>query len=45
MARVVYVNGRYLPWRHAAVHAEDRGFRHVDDRREVLDRVVRQLAV
>lgn len=30
MTRIVYVNGRYLPYANAAVHAEDRGFQFGD---------------
>lgn len=30
MTRIVYVNGRYLPYAQAAVHAEDRGFQFAD---------------
>ena len=30
MTRVVYVNGQYLPYADAAVHAEDRGFQFAD---------------
>jgi D-alanine transaminase len=30
MTRIVYVNGRYLPYAQAAVHAEDRGFQFGD---------------
>ncbi|MDX2201165.1 MAG: D-amino acid aminotransferase, partial [Hyphomicrobiaceae bacterium] len=30
MTRVVYVDGRYLPYAHAGVHAEDRGFQFGD---------------
>ena len=26
MPRIVYVNGRYLPYAEASVHVEDRGF-------------------
>ena len=37
MARVVYVNGRYLPWEQAAVHAEDRGFQFGDAVYEVCE--------
>jgi D-alanine transaminase len=37
MPRIVYVNGRYLPWRDAAVHAEDRGFQFADAVYEVLE--------
>ena len=37
MARVVYVNGRYLPWQQARVHAEDRGFQFADAVYEVCE--------
>lgn len=37
MARVVYVNGRYLPWQEARVHAEDRGFQFADAVYEVCE--------
>ncbi|MFZ4808675.1 MAG: D-amino-acid transaminase [Hyphomicrobiaceae bacterium] len=37
MARVVYVNGRFVPWRDAAVHAEDRGFQFADAVYEVCE--------
>jgi D-alanine transaminase len=37
MARIVYVNGRYLPWGEAAVHAEDRGFQFGDAVYEVCE--------
>ena len=30
MARIVYVNGRYLPYAEAAVHVEDRGYQFSD---------------
>jgi D-alanine transaminase len=30
VSRIVYVNGRYLPYAHAAVHVEDRGFQFAD---------------
>ena len=30
MSRVVYVNGRYVPYAQAAVHVEDRGFQFAD---------------
>lgn len=35
MSRIVYVNGRYLPYARAAVHAEDRGFQFADGIYEV----------
>ena len=37
MARIVYVNGRYVPWAQAAVHAEDRGFQFGDAIYEVCE--------
>ena len=37
MARIVYVNGRYLPWAQAQVHAEDRGFQFGDAVYEVCE--------
>ncbi len=37
MTRVVYVNGRYLPYGQAAVHAEDRGFQFADAIYEVCE--------
>lgn len=37
MARIVYVNGRYLSWREAHVHAEDRGFQFGDAVYEVCE--------
>ena len=37
MTRVVYVNGRYLPYADAAVHAEDRGFQFADAVYEVCE--------
>ena len=30
MTRVIYVNGQYLPYSQAGVHAEDRGFQFGD---------------
>ena len=30
MSRIVYVNGRYVPYAHASVHVEDRGFQLAD---------------
>jgi D-alanine transaminase len=36
MSRVAYVNGRYLPHRHAQVHVEDRGYQFADGVYEVL---------
>jgi D-alanine transaminase len=37
MARVVYVNGRYRPYRNAMVHCEDRGFQFSDGVYEVCE--------
>ena len=37
MTRVIYVNGRYLPYAHAKVHAEDRGFQFADAVYEVCE--------
>lgn len=37
MTRVVYVNGRYLPYGEASVHAEDRGFQFGDAVYEVCE--------
>ncbi len=37
MPRTVYVNGRYLPYAHAAVHVEDRGFQFADAVYEVAE--------
>jgi D-alanine transaminase len=37
MARYIYVNGRYLPWGEASVHAEDRGFQFGDAIYEVCE--------
>lgn len=37
MARFIYVNGRYVPWSEAAVHAEDRGFQFGDAIYEVCE--------
>lgn len=37
MARYIYVDGRYLPWAHAHVHAEDRGFQFGDAIYEVCE--------
>lgn len=37
MTRVVYVNGRYLPYSEACVHAEDRGFQFADAVYEVCE--------
>ena len=37
MSRIVYVNGRYVPYGEAAVHAEDRGFQFADAIYEVIE--------
>jgi D-alanine transaminase len=37
MTRVVYVNGRYLPYAQAGVHVEDRGFQFADAIYEVCE--------
>ena len=37
MTRIVYVNGRYLPYAKATVHAEDRGFQFADAVYEVCE--------
>ncbi len=37
MTRIVYVNGRYLPYAKAAVHVEDRGFQFGDAVYEVCE--------
>ena len=37
MTRIVYVNGRYLPYAQARVHAEDRGFQFGDAVYEVCE--------
>jgi D-alanine transaminase len=37
MTRVIYVNGRYLPYAEAHVHAEDRGFQFADAVYEVCE--------
>ena len=37
MSRIVYVNGRYLPYAQAAVHVEDRGFQFADGVYEVCE--------
>lgn len=37
MTRTVYVNGRYLPYANAKVHAEDRGFQFADAVYEVCE--------
>jgi len=36
MTRIVYVNGRYLPYARAAVHVEDRGFQFADGVYDVI---------
>jgi D-alanine transaminase len=37
MTRTIYVNGRYLPYARASVHAEDRGFQFADSIYEVCE--------
>jgi D-alanine transaminase len=37
MSRYAYVNGRYLPWRDATVHVEDRGYQFADGVYEVCE--------
>lgn len=37
MSRIAYVNGRYLPFRDAKVHVEDRGFQFADAVYEVCE--------
>jgi D-alanine transaminase len=37
MTRTVYVNGRYLPYAQACIHAEDRGFQFADAVYEVCE--------
>jgi D-alanine transaminase len=37
MSRIAYVNGRYVPWRDAAVHVEDRGYQFSDGVYEVCE--------
>ncbi|MGQ0673619.1 MAG: D-amino-acid transaminase [Hyphomicrobium sp.] len=37
MSRIVYVNGRYLPYGAANVHVEDRGFQFADSVYEVME--------
>src|SRR3954463_9361418 len=37
MSRTAYVNGRYLPHKHAAVSVEDRGFQFADGVYEVCE--------
>lgn len=36
MSRIAYVNGRYVPHRHARVHIEDRGYQFADGVYEVI---------
>jgi D-alanine transaminase len=37
VSRIVYVNGRYVPYAHAGVHVEDRGFQLADAIYEVCE--------
>jgi D-alanine transaminase len=37
LSRIVYVNGRYVPYAQAAVHVEDRGFQFADGIYEVCE--------
>src|SRR5260221_190573 len=37
MSRIAYVNGRYVPRKHAAVHIEDRGYQFSDGVYEVCE--------
>ena len=37
MPRIVYVNGRYVPYAQAAIHVEDRGFQLADAVYEVIE--------
>ena len=37
MSRIIYVNGRYVPYGEAAIHAEDRGFQFADSVYEVIE--------
>jgi D-alanine transaminase len=37
LSRIAYVNGRYLPGRHAMVHIEDRGYQFADGVYEVCE--------
>src|SRR6202051_1487879 len=37
MSRYAYVNGRYLPFREAKVHVEDRGYQFADGVYEVCE--------
>lgn len=36
MSRIAYVNGRYVPQRHASVNVEDRGYQFADGVYEVV---------
>jgi D-alanine transaminase len=37
LSRIVYVNGRYVPYAHASVHIDDRGFQFADGVYEVCE--------
>src|SRR3989441_10377469 len=37
LLRIAYVNGRYLPYRHAMIHIEDRGYQFSDGVYEVCE--------
>ena len=37
MSRIAFVNGRYVPYAHAAVHIEDRGYQFADGVYEVCE--------
>lgn len=37
MSRIVFVNGRYVPYGEAAIHVEDRGFQFADSVYEVIE--------
>ena len=37
MSRIAYVNGRYLPFREAKIHVEDRGYQFADGVYEVCE--------
>jgi D-alanine transaminase len=37
VSRIVYVNGRYMPYASATIHAEDRGFQFADAVYEVIE--------
>src|SRR5580700_3566761 len=37
MSRIAYVNGRYLPFRDAKVHVEDRGYQFADGVYEICE--------